>query len=105
MKCPICDGELTEKEHKYKLGGKEIGYQSFKCSNCKEDLVFGEEADRVFRDVAKYKKELHYKKKLSYAGNSLVLRIPAKLAKSMDMHKGTTVDIVPGKKEFTVSVK
>jgi len=105
MKCPICSGVLTPKEHKYKIGAKDIGYQAFKCEKCGEELVYGEQASKVFNEVAEYKKELHYKKKLSYSGNSLVLRIPNKLAKNLNMRKGSTVDIVPGKKEFVVTVK
>lgn len=105
MRCPICDGELVPKEHKYKLGAKAVPYQSFQCSKCKEELVCGEQAERVFREVADYKKELHYKKKLGYSGNSLVLRIPTKLAKNLNMRKGSLVDIIPGKNEFIVSAR
>lgn len=105
MKCPICSGELVQFEHKYEMAGKAIPYSSFRCGNCREELACGEQAEKVFREVADYKKELHCRKKLSYAGNSLVLRIPAKLAKSLNMRRGSTVDIIPEKQGFVVSAK
>lgn len=105
MKCPICNGELTHREREYSIVGRKIPYQSFVCAKCGEELVYGEDAAKVFKGVADYKKELHYRKRIGYAGNSLILRIPAKLAKNMNLRSGKTVDIVPGHKGFIVSVK
>lgn len=105
MKCPICSGELVPESNEYSIIGRRIPYNSFRCTKCKEELVYKGEAAKVFTEVADYKKELHYKKKLGYAGNSLVLRIPTKLAKSLKMRRGSEVDILPDKKGFVVSVK
>jgi len=104
LKCPICGGEAVIKEEEYKMGNEKISFDVLKCSKCKEELVFEEQAQKVFDKALEFKKKLLFKKKIGYAGNSLILRIPKKLAKSLNLREGKEVEIIAKKNGFGVNV-
>jgi len=105
MQCPIYSGELAQKEAGYKFDSSEVNFQFFKCNKCNEELVFEAYAQKVFDRLAEYKSQRLFRKRLGYAGNSLVLRIPVKLANALGLHKGSEVQISAKKSGFAVSVK
>lgn len=102
MNCPVCKGELEPKEGEITAGLTKVKYHYFKCSKCKEELVFEDESKKAFHEIASAQEKAIVKKRIGYAGNSLILRIPGKLAKTLKIRKGTKVEIMPKKKGFIV---
>jgi len=88
--------EASEKE----VGVGKIRSQVFHCKRCGEDLVFEKDVEKLMKDVVSFKKEQHFVKSVGYSGNSLVLRIPSKLAKSVGIKEGSKVEISPVEKGF-----
>lgn len=104
MNCPICKGELLEKEESYKMGSVGIPYSCFKCGKCGEELVFEKDAEETFQNIAKIKEEQHYRKKVTITGNSLAITIPRKLANYLHLKKQSVVDIIATKDGFNVKI-
>ncbi len=107
-KCALCDGKLKEKLVEYKIYGKSIGkFKALVCDSCGEKW-FNEE---IAREIEEKEKELGLfglsrETKISYSGNSLIIRIPKELVKFMGLKKETNVILYPeDKNKFTVAVK
>jgi len=98
VKCPICrKGDLTKEKRKSELYGFSLGeYLAEACPVCGE--VFWSEEDVASMEKKAKEKGiwgLEQRAKISIAGNSLIVRIPQKLAKFLRLRKGTEVIIHP----------
>lgn len=107
-KCILCDGKLNEKMVDYKIYGKSIGkFPALVCNSCGEQW-FNEETSKKIQEKEKKLKlfGLSRETKISYSGNSLIIRIPRKLAKFMNLKKETEVIIYPeDKNKISISIK
>lgn len=107
-KCALCDGELTKKIINYEVYGKSIGkFSALVCDSCGEQW-FDEETSKKIQEKEKKLKLFGLSKetKISYSGNSLIIRIPKELAKFMDLKKETEVIIYPeNKTKLSISIK
>jgi len=107
-KCILCDGKLNEKMVDYKIYGKSIGkFPALVCNSCGEQW-FNEETSKKIQEKEKKLKlfGLSRETKISYSGNSLIIRIPRELAKFMNLKKETEVIIYPeDKNKISISIK
>jgi len=107
-KCILCDGKLNEKMVNYKIYGKSIGkFPALVCNSCGEQW-FNEETSKKIQEKEKKLKlfGLSRETKISYSGNSLIIRIPRELAKFMNLKKETEVIIYPeDKNKISISIK
>lgn len=107
-KCALCKGRLKKKLIDYKIYGKSIGkFPALVCSSCKEEW-FSEETSKKIeekeRELGLF--GLSRETKISYSGNSLIIRIPKELAKFMNLKKETRVIIYPeDKNKICVNIK
>lgn len=107
-KCALCLGKLTKEIVDYELYGKSIGkFPALVCNSCGEKW-FDEETSKKIQE--KEKKMglfgLSRETKISYSGNSLIIRIPKELAKFMNLKKETGVIIYPeDKNKLSISIK
>jgi len=107
-KCPVCDkGKLIKKNVGYSVYGIELGkFPAEVCSNCKEEW-FSEETAKKIEKIEKEKGlfGLSKQSKISYSGNSLIVRIPKEIAKFMKLKKETSIMIHPeGKNKISIEV-
>ncbi|MBI2044725.1 AbrB/MazE/SpoVT family DNA-binding domain-containing protein [Candidatus Pacearchaeota archaeon] len=107
-KCALCNGKLKGKLVDYKIYGKSMGkFKALVCDFCGEKW-FGEE---TARKIEEKEKELGLfglsrETKISYSGNSLIIRIPKELARFMGLKKETSVILYPeDKNKLCVAVK
>lgn len=108
MKCPICEGgELKRKLIDEKMFGIPLGrFPADVCDSCGESFVSEETMEKI---EAKAKElgiwGLAEKLKVSKSGNSIVVRIPAKLAKFLELNAGKEVLLYPeGKKKLVFEI-
>lgn len=109
MECPICEkGKMIKKKTKYMYNKLDFGgYDALVCNKCGETF-FTEESSL---EIEKKAKKLgiwgmEKKSKISYAGSSLIVRIPKSIAKFMRLTKGKDILIRPeGKKKLVVSLE
>lgn len=98
---------MVRKKTKYMYDELDLGeYDALVCNKCGETF-FTEESSL---EIEKKAKELgiwgiEKKSKISYAGNSLMVRIPRNIAKFMKLRKGEEILIRPeGKKKLVVTI-
>ena len=108
MKCPICEeGGLHNKTVPYAVYGIELGtFPAQVCDACGEQW-FDEETSKKIQELEKKKGlfGLSKKSKVSYSGNSLIVRIPEAVAKFMKIKKEDEVIIHPeGKNKIAVEL-
>ena len=108
MKCPICEeGNLHHKKVTYAVYGIKLGiFPAQVCDSCSEQW-FDEETSKKIQGLEKKKGlfGLSKKSKVSYSGNSLIVRIPESVAKFMKIKKEDEVLIHPeGKNKITVEL-
>jgi len=99
-KCVLCDGNLKKKKVTYEVYGKGIGkFPAMVCDSCGEQW-FDEETSKKIQEKEKNLGifGLSRKTKVSYSGNSLIVRIPKELAKFMNIGRETAVTIYPEEK-------
>ena len=107
-KCALCNGKLNKKVVDYEIHGKSIGkFSALVCNSCGEQW-FSEEISKKIQE--KEKKlglfGLSRETKISYSGNSLIIRIPKELAKFMNLKRETEVIIYPeDKNKLSISIK
>jgi len=107
-KCPICEkGKLKRKTVPYSVYGIELGkFHAFVCDKCKEEWF----DEKTSLKIEKLEKEkglfgLSRESKISYSGNSLIVRIPKALAEFMDIKKEKPVVIHPeGKNKLSIEM-
>jgi YgiT-type zinc finger domain-containing protein len=99
-KCPVCGkGELKRREVPQSMFGVELGtYEAEVCTRCGETFLTGASVDRLERRA----KELGLwglasKVKVARSGNSLVVRIPSRLARYLELKSGQEVMVSPEK--------
>ena len=105
MKCPNCNGKLHEEKATYFYGETKLGdFDAEVCQKCGE-IFFTEGASDV---IDKKAKELGVwgigqEGKIGYSGNSIIVRVPKKIAKFLNFKEGKSVYIRPeGKKKLVV---
>ncbi|MEW5896571.1 MAG: YgiT-type zinc finger protein [Nanoarchaeota archaeon] len=108
MKCPICEkGTLAVKMVAYKTYGIELGtFPAKVCGSCHEQW-FDEKTCEKIQELEKKKGlfGLSKKSKISYSGNSLIVRIPESIAAFMKLKKEDEVIIHPeGKNKIAVEM-
>ncbi|MEX2017030.1 MAG: YgiT-type zinc finger protein [Candidatus Pacearchaeota archaeon] len=107
-KCVLCGGKLGEKTVEYMVYGKSIGkFTALVCNSCGEQW-FSEETSKKIQAKEKKLKlfGLSRETKISYSGNSLIIRIPKELAKFMGLKKEMGVIIYPeDKNKISISIK
>jgi len=108
MNCPVCEGEMERKKVSYAIEEVKLGrFKADVCSSCGE-VFFTEEASD---DIDRKAKEaglwgLEKKGKIGYSGNSLVVRIPKKVAEFMKLKSSTEILIKPeGRKRLVIEVE
>lgn len=107
-KCALCEGKLKKKVVSYAVYGKHIGrFPAMVCNSCGEQW-FNEATSKKIEAIEK--KEgifgLSRETKVSYSGNSLIIRIPKEFAKFMNLKKETEIVLYPeDKNKFCVAVK
>lgn len=107
-KCALCNGKLKEKIIDYEVYGKSIGkFKADVCESCGEQW-FDEKTALKIEEAEKKAGVFGLSKetKISYSGNSLIIRIPKELAKFMNLKRETTVTLYPEKKnKLCITVK
>ena len=107
MSCPICNGKLKLTKLEYSFYDIPFGkFDAEVCQKCGE-IFFTEEASDRIDEIAKEKGlwGLEKRSKISYSGNSLIVRIPKEIAEFMDLMKGQEIEIHPeGKKKIVVEI-
>ena len=109
MECPLCEkGELVRSNINYTYQDWNFGdFEADVCNLCKE-AFFTEES---MITIEKKAKEIgvwgiERKTKIARSGNSLIVRVPKKIAKFLQLNEGDEVIIRPdGKKRFSVLVE
>ena len=107
-KCALCKGNLRKKLVDYKIYGKNIGkFSALVCNSCGEQW-FDEATSRKIEKIEQKLEIFGLSKetKISYSGNSLIIRIPKELAKFMNFKKETKVILYPeDKNKLSISLK
>lgn len=107
-KCISCNGKLKNKIVEYKIYGVSIGkFPALVCNSCGEQW-FSEETSRKIENKEKQLGlfGLSIETKVSYSGNSLIIRIPKELAKFLNIRKETKVELMPeNKNRLCIAVK
>src|SRR3989344_1498662 len=107
-KCVSCNGKLKNKIVDYKIYGISIGkFPALVCNSCGEQW-FSEETSRKIeekeRELGLF--GLSVETKVSYSGNSLIIRIPKELAKFLNIKKETKIELRPeNKNKLCIAVK
>lgn len=107
-KCILCNGKLKKEIVDYKVYGKSTGkFPALICDSCDEQW-FDEETAKKIQEAEKNAGifGLSVETKISYSGNSLIIRIPKELAKFMNLKKETQVILYPENKDkLCITVK
>jgi len=105
VRCPVCDkGTLRPGKVKESMFGVELGeYDGEICSKCGETFLDSD----VTKKLEEKAKALGLwgiskKVKIVRSGNSLCIRIPAELARFLDLKEGKEIVIAPDGKEKLV---
>ncbi|MBU4190125.1 MAG: YgiT-type zinc finger protein [Candidatus Thermoplasmatota archaeon] len=107
MKCPMCNEKMERKKKSYSYSGTNIGvFDADVCSKCGE-VFFTEKAsdeiDAKAKEIGMWGFEK--KSKITYSGNSLMVRIPNAISKFLSLKKGKEITIRPeGKKKIVVEI-
>ncbi len=108
MECPVCEGKMERKKAPYELGNRSLGvFEADVCSSCGE-IFFTEESsdkiDKIAKEAGLW--GLEKKGKIGYSGNSLIVRIPKKVAEFMKLKKGKDITIKPeDKKRLVIEIE
>ncbi len=108
QKCPLCEkGLLQQKKVQYEIYGEPIGeFTAQVCTACKEEW-FDQKTSQEIEEIEKKKGlfGLSRKSKISYSGNSLIVRIPEQIAKFMNLKREKEIIIHPeGKNKIVVEI-
>lgn len=107
-KCISCNGKLKDKKLDYMVYGINIGkFPSLVCDSCGEQW-FSEETSRKIEEKEKELGlfGLTIEAKVSYSGNSLIIRIPKELAKFLNIKKESRISLAPeNKNKLCITVR
>lgn len=99
---------MVKKRTKYMYDDLDLGeYDALVCNKC-DETFFTEESSLEIEKKAKNLGiwGMEKKSKISYAGSSLIIRIPKSIAEFMRLTKGNDILIRPeGKKKLVVSLE
>ena len=105
MKCPVCEkGTLKKGKIKETMFGVYLGvFPAEICTKCNESFT-DEKTTRAIEEEAKKKDiwGLGKKTKIARTGNSLAVRIPAKIADFLNLKEGTEAYIHPEKGKIVI---
>lgn len=107
-KCVLCEGKLKEKIVEYKIYGKSLGrFPAKVCERCGEQWFDEETSKRIEQEEKKANLfGLYRESKISYSGNSLIVRIPKDIAKFMHLKKESPIVIYPESKNIiSINIK
>jgi len=107
-KCPVCEkGTLSKKTVSYEVYEEKLGdFPALVCGACGEEW-FNEATAREIEQLEKEKGlfGLSARTKISYSGNSLIVRIPKAIADFMKLSKEQVVTVHPeGRDKFSVEL-
>jgi len=107
-KCVLCGGKLKNKIVDYKVYGKSLGkFPAKVCEKCNEQWFDEENSKKI--EQAEKKANLFglcRESKISYSGNSLIIRIPKDIVKFMNLNKESQIIIYPeDKNKISVNIK
>jgi len=97
MDCPICNKKMKKVKAPYSYGEVTLGvFEAEKCPKCNEVFFTEDSSDKIDKKA----KELGLwglgqSGKIGYSGNSLMLRIPKKIASFLHLNKGKEIFIHP----------
>ncbi|MFH1544902.1 MAG: AbrB/MazE/SpoVT family DNA-binding domain-containing protein [archaeon] len=105
MNCPICNEKMKKTKEPYFFGDIKLGeFEAEKCTKCKEVFFTEHASDKIDAKA----KELGLwgigkEGTLGYSGNSIIVRVPKKIAQFLKFKEGKKVFIHPeGKKKLVV---
>ena len=107
-KCVLCNGRLKKKIVEYTVYGKNLGsFPAKVCEKCGEQWF--DEATAIKIEEAEKKEGLFglcKQSKISYGGNSLIIRVPKEIAKFLNLKKESPVVIYPeNKHKISIDIK
>lgn len=107
MECPVCEGKLRRVKREFIYGDIVLGeFEAEACDRCGEVFfteASSDEIDRLAKERGIWGFEA--RTKVSYSGNSLIVRIPKEVVEFMGLEKGDGVRIRPeGKKRLVVEL-
>ncbi len=108
MKCPICEGYMKRKKAPYTVGNVKLGiFGADVCSSCGEIFFTEKSSDAIDKKAKEFGLwGLEKKGKIGYSGNSLIVRIPKKVAEFMKLKKGGGILIKPeDKKRLVIEIE
>ena len=107
-KCISCSGKLEKQIIDYKIYGISIGkFPTLVCDSCGEQWV----SEETSKKIKEKEKEigifgLSIDSKVSYSGNSLIIRIPQNIAKFMKLNEKSKMNIEPeNKNKLCISIR
>ena len=107
MECPVCEGRLRRVKREYTYSDIVLGeFDAEACDRCGE-VFFTEEASDAIDRMAKERGlwGIEARTKVSYSGNSLIVRIPKEVAEFMGLERGDGVRLRPeGKRRLVVEL-
>ena len=107
MECPMCNGKMERKKKEYTYSEVKLGtFDADICPKCGE-VFFTEKASDEIDDKAKEMGIWGFEKKskITYSGNSLMIRIPNAISNFLSLKKGREITIRPeGKKKIVVEI-
>lgn len=108
MDCPVCEGKMKKSMEQYSFAGVKFGeFDAEKCAKCGE-VFFSEAASDKIDEKARALGlwGMGQEGRLGYSGNSIIVRVPKKVAEFLDFREGKTVYIHPeGRKRLVVEAR
>ena len=105
MECPVCSGKMRKGKEPYFFAGMKLGeFEAERCQKCSEVFFTEDASDKI---DAKAKElglwGMGQLGTLGYSGNSVIVRVPKKIAEFLEFKEGKRVYIRPeGKKKLVV---
>ena len=105
MKCPVCSGGMKKSGEPYAFGDAVLGkFEAEKCVKCGEVFFSEDSSDQIDEKAKKLGLwGMGQEAKIGYSGNSLIVRIPKKIAEFLKLREGERVYLRPeGKNKLVV---
>jgi len=107
-KCVLCKGKLKDRVVEYKVYEVSLGrFPAKVCEKCGEQW-FDEGTSKKIEEAEKKANlfGLYRESKISYSGNSLIVRIPKDIVKFTNLKKESSIIIYPeNKNKISVDIK
>ncbi len=105
MECPICNEKMKKGKEPYSFASVLLGeFEADVCPKCKEVFFTEEASDKIDQKAKKLGLwGVGQKGKIGYSGNSLIVRVPKKIASFLKLEEGKEVYIHPeGKNKLVI---